>query len=1527
MSRTGRGLRLAPPHRARAPSVLLGILLAAGACGKGASAQEGAFAGWNEIVEEGFVHDPDATEVATFALPVSAEVRHRFRDAEELMRLGGFRRAAELLQEVINLFPNHVIQVGERPPRWVGAGEYARWLLGTFPPEGREEYAAWASLRVEPRFDEARAKGDEALLEMLAHQWVLTPPGWQALRMLGDRAWERGDQALAERCYRRLMLFAVPPAEDSAGIALRTAAALALQGEGARGLELLAPFAGRKSTVAGEARDVLEAFRGLEPDAGRRRREWPMFGGAADHAGLVPADATVPRAGRSWWTPAFLEPSSNPYASPAPPGYEECPFHAAVSGDTIVATDGLEVRAFTPFTKEPRWVFAGPLASAREDGEFYLLTDYVQDRGTYGPLGSLARKLALMPTIANRIVLAPLLEVRPRAQRILYDSTEITPPIPERSLHAIDLDSGRLLWRQRRPELPEHAFINRLSINAPPIVVGERVIAAGYVLEGAINYHVVCLSLKDGSLLWRTPLVVGQQELTMFNKTFKEPTTQPPAERDGSVVVCTNLGLVACLDTLSGDIRWVTRYDSIPIRGAQHYTLVRERATISNNDAPLIADGVALFTPHDARTFHALDLATGKPLWSRSFDAEETSSFRYRFLLGAENGVAVLAGETGIGFHDIQSGARLGGRAYGRNLYPGGRGCLGPGVVYQPLNDRLLVLCWSARPFQISEPASEVAWPRDQTGNLVVCPDFQVTIGQEALSVFFDAERLAAETRRRVVEGSPSLEDLILLGELEYLLGDCGAAVAVLDQALARPDIDEDGGRRVRDGLFRAHRRLADEMAAAGDLAATLRHRTEEARHAADARAFLATAELLLALYDQAHDLDGYLATLDWIDERCADAEYAFAVQKRPAPLRAGVFTLEQRAAVALARGRPEDAVAAWQEMILRYRNEPFQKTSAGSHAQERIAEAIAAHGREVYAAFEERARDMHAAALAAHDCSALAALIELYPNSESALCQRLDLACLHLEAGDAAGVFRVAAPLLGQELELPQRAQALHVVALAAESAGDGTLAAALLERLRQCGGEVAVLGGEGESYATVAARALERLRPPGARTAAAARLLGTLALEPRELALRPDRYTKLVPIAGGALPVHADAVLLFEPGAGAESDGAWLRLIDVAELREVWRAPVDDYYGANDPAATVVGGSLIVRQRSTLRGFDPASGVLLFERDLPTLPTRPLLEDPGPGLYFTRWDRPEGGFSLAAIEPSSGGFFWRREFPGRTADLLGGGGLVLVVRSDAVLEALDALTGATRYVLSLLEISRSTRAVVFERFDLLLVVGYASGESRPCLKAFDLQDGRELWSLTKLPPKFGVRWVHAAKDALLLLEGSSSTDSKNATGVHTIRVLEPRSGALRREIAGLARLTAFEEGPLVFGGHLVMLEPGPGARGRAATQRLFVIDLESGERQPVVLAGLPQERAEFAVFETAAGGLAGKIDVKPTVVAASNRTYVFALDPGAGTARLARVPAQRDAYVSSALATPRALVLLKDDCLFVFPAEEGSR
>ena len=61
------------------------------------------------------------------------------------------------------MFPNHLYPVADH--RWVGAGEYARYLLSTFPPEGLATYAEWASLRTEVRLRQAMESVDASILE------------------------------------------------------------------------------------------------------------------------------------------------------------------------------------------------------------------------------------------------------------------------------------------------------------------------------------------------------------------------------------------------------------------------------------------------------------------------------------------------------------------------------------------------------------------------------------------------------------------------------------------------------------------------------------------------------------------------------------------------------------------------------------------------------------------------------------------------------------------------------------------------------------------------------------------------------------------------------------------------------------------------------------------------------------------------------------------------------------------------------------------------------------------------------------------------------------------------------------------------------------------------------------------------------------------------------------------------------------------------------------------------------------------
>ncbi|MFH0945520.1 MAG: PQQ-binding-like beta-propeller repeat protein [Planctomycetota bacterium] len=1501
------------------PAILLALFQMAP--GPRLLAQERSFLGWDQIEEDDYQFDPDRSEVATFAIQVSGEVRFRFYRASELMKLGRFREASEPLQEVINLFPNHLYQVAKRPPRWVGAAEYARFLLSSFPPEGREEYAAWAALRVAPKFKKALATRDEELLGELADRWVATPEGLESLRLLGDLEQERGNHELAERYYRRRLLFEDPPLESTPKIAFRAAAALALQGRPGRGAELAEPYGSSEIRLGGELLDLPLGVGRLSGLAEPRGRDWAVFGGSPDHGGIVPGTVGKPRLSKEWHVPVFSPIARNPFSIHATDSDQGFPFHAAISRGSILLADGLTIRSYTFFSDEPRWVFHGPLAGTANRVDFYQFEDYLGDRqkGEYR-IGQLARQLPLMTTVADGVVLSCMFDLQPRGQRILLEGLEITEPIPRRSLHAVDLRTGRLLWQQHQEELGAQALVNRLSVSAPPIVVGDRVIAAGHILEGAINHYVVCFSLSDGRLLWKTPIVVGQQELTMFNKTFKEFSVQMPAEQDGSVFVCTNLGLIAALDLVTGNLRWVTQYESIPIMGARHYYRPMERSTSSNNDAPVVRDGVAVFSPLDSSNFYALDVATGKRLWVR--DSGQRYPLGYRYLLGVDGDTLVLGGDSGIGFFDLKSGATLGefSIADPGSTPPWPRGCLGEGVVCQPLMNQLLILRWTRAGSRVEVRKEAVPIDSQQAGNLVLYQDFQITVSQDLMTVFFDVDALVAEARRKALTEEQSDEDLILLGDLEHLKGDYLASIRSFEQVFARGEVDAETSRRVRDGLYRSHRELARR---ATDSASRLEHLQAEARYAADARDFLASAEQILAVLDEKKDYAGYLETLDWIDQRCADVDFPFSLHPFGGLVRVGLFTLEQRSLVALVRGRPGDATAAWQKMILQYDQLPFGGSTAGRYAERKIAEAIETYGPEVFEPFEREAAELHRVAMETRDSRALGDLIRCYPNSRDVDSRRLDLARLLLDEGKHGEAFEVVAPLLNDG---EGRAHALYLGARGAELAGEPGLARALWARLGEIGRDTAALGGEGESYGSVAARELERLGPaaPGGRLGQRLASLPDLVNGVRRFPLVLDPDTHMVPLLGARSEILADAVMVYEVAPDRGAAHAWLRLIDVGRLEESWRVLVDSYFSESDPLkAYLFGDRIVVRQRRKLRGYRAETGELLFER---TLPAVPALEEQGDNLLYMQWRRPDGASVLAAVELASGTFFWSKETGNDPYDLVVTSELVLT-QADGMVTARDALTGTTRYSLSLLEVSRRTGIRAFEEFGLLVAIGVGQGANSPTLIGFDLSDGRRLFEKERLPKPAEVGWLQALPEGLVLLRGNGSFLRQRAKGIHTVELLEPRTGRVLWAVPDLPQLSVFDHGETSLAGKVVLLAGSHGSHRNRTNRRVAMVVVEAGRQDPwsIPLDGLPNDWAEFTSFATRKNSLFGTIDVKPQTIPKGNKSFVYTLDLESGSLNVERIPSEQDYYWSSPTCTSNALVVLKDGQLHIYPAREA--
>jgi hypothetical protein len=120
-----------------------------------------------------------------------------------------------------------------------------------------------------------------------------------------------------------------------------------------------------------------------------------------------------------------------------------------------------------------------------------------------------------------------------------------------------------------------------------------------------------------------------------------------PAVADGIVYVSTNLGAVAALDALNGDVLWLHRYPRSGSRRVQGGVV--PGGAHWRTDHPIVAGGAVFFTPPDSDRLLVyaprLDRESGQVLLGdrirRTFPGAEID---YRDLVGVADGVLYLTG-------------------------------------------------------------------------------------------------------------------------------------------------------------------------------------------------------------------------------------------------------------------------------------------------------------------------------------------------------------------------------------------------------------------------------------------------------------------------------------------------------------------------------------------------------------------------------------------------------------------------------------------------------------------------------------------------------------------------------------------------------------------------------------------------------------------------------------------------------------------------------------------------------------------
>lgn len=230
-----------------------------------------------------------------------------------------------------------------------------------------------------------------------------------------------------------------------------------------------------------------------------------------------------------------------------------------------------------------------------------------------------------------------------------YLGFDIQVALPQRALKAVDVNrSGRVIWDTASRRHPDPALL-RMSFNSKPFIFQDRLYALGWTRSGYIDVQLVCLDLHSGKMIWATPLVGNQVELTMFGEPAREPFLGQMTEKDGFIYCCTNLGVIARVRSWDGRVDWLTEYESASTRAYRGRWRSRQSQAVWAQNPVIVHAGLVIATPLDTSELWSFDAETGR-LFQR------TQSRFGSFMLGILGDRLVFAGDSidTLPFRDLE---------------------------------------------------------------------------------------------------------------------------------------------------------------------------------------------------------------------------------------------------------------------------------------------------------------------------------------------------------------------------------------------------------------------------------------------------------------------------------------------------------------------------------------------------------------------------------------------------------------------------------------------------------------------------------------------------------------------------------------------------------------------------------------------------------------------------------------------------------------------------------------------------------
>ena len=534
-----------------------------------------------------------------------------------------FGEALKIYQQVIEKYPKTLYRVAENGI-FVPISQYCQRRILQFPPSDLQHYRELYDARAREAFEQAQQQYSLLGLSDITDTMLATSYGGNALLELGNAALDTGHYLAALEYYTTVWELFPDKHLKTPELALKIAYCH-------RSLDTPRPNAAKddqSQPAHNSAKGALtsEQLAGLEKYVASITYKQPVF-----HSQI----------------------SSSP--------------HQATDDYTLAtpSTDPLAIKPAVwevglPGTRDDFFVYSQPVVTAMS--VVYRHKNIVYSRSLLNGLPRWQNDLGGRATWQNWFE-----RQFPQEDVLVQDGlvfTAINKAGP--SLVALDEVTGQLKWAFGPMVAADEEQV-RMRIESAPSG-GPRTIYSGYVLdniEGETHtdseYGVVALDSTSGRIQWRTPICrlapgkfAGGMAETRRNRI--RSFTSPPLYHQGTIYYTTNAGAIAALDSLSGRVKWLTRYPYYPGihdatrqfgRGGDKVTHSRvyfrpQQPMLWYNQRPLMVGERLFTTPVDTNSIYCIDRRTGKLVWTH---AKRSPGCGY--LLGMSNCGELVVAYTG----------------------------------------------------------------------------------------------------------------------------------------------------------------------------------------------------------------------------------------------------------------------------------------------------------------------------------------------------------------------------------------------------------------------------------------------------------------------------------------------------------------------------------------------------------------------------------------------------------------------------------------------------------------------------------------------------------------------------------------------------------------------------------------------------------------------------------------------------------------------------------------------------------------